>query len=341
MGSGVIEVRRSSTDCNRSSVSHRPERLQPTSATYETMRRALVRLAMALVGVASLVVYVAGAVLSYVALRALWADRPSALVTVLALVAVTLVGGYLSYRVGTRRLIASMPTTELTRGTAPTLFEDLDELTARIGVDSPRVLVTDTDAPNAFAVGGPDGGIVVLDRSLFSLLGRAELRAVIAHELAHLEARDGLVPLLAFAGAQTFLQIAMLAILPFVLLVTGTAKATAWIAGRPAAWTRTPAGRLRGLVTGVVMLVPAAVTLVVMAHSRGREFAADDRAATITGRPRTLASALRKIEAASARDLELRAMLGPDDEGRDVFVRLLSTHPATDARVARLLRRVE
>lgn len=91
------------------------------------------------------------------------------------------------------------------------------------------------------------------------------------------------------------------------------------------------------LVHNGVAVVFLVLTLVIRAHSRHREFAADDRAAEVTGRPLALARALTKIDRVSDPDWGLLSPLythGDEDNG---LGRLFSTHPTTDDRVERLL----
>lgn len=287
-------------------------------------------------GLVSLAAYVTAAVAAYLVLRAVWATRPPALVSVLVLVAATLASGYLGYRFGPDRLLATMRLTRLTPGRAPGLFRHLDRLCGEMGIDRPRVFVSDLGEPNAFSMSSPRGGVVVLDLSLCTLLAADELDGVLAHELAHLESHDGLVQLLAFAGLQTVVQVLMLGLVPGLLLFTGLAKADAWFRARPGAWSDSFAWRLRELLVSSVLLVPAVVTFLLLARSRRREYAADARAAAVTGDPDALVRALRKIDDAAATELTLRSLFPGEDAEVDPLARLLATHPATDDRIGRL-----
>jgi heat shock protein HtpX len=301
------------------------------------MRRPIVRIVMAAIGVVSMTVYVAAGVGLYLVFGALWADRPSAAMIVLTVVVVTLVFGYWSYRTGTRRLLAGLHARELTEMGAPSLQQRYARLCDRSDLDQrPRLLVAEMGEPNALATGHRDRGVVVLDSSLLSLLTLEELEAILAHELAHLEARDSLTQVIAFTAVETVVELAMIALLPVLLVVTGVAKAIAWARGQPGAWTRTFAGRLRLLIAGLVLLVPTVVTLAILAYSRRREFAADDRGTELTGRPLALASALEKIHSHTGATLGIRDALDSDESP---LGRLLATHPAIDQRIERLRER--
>jgi hypothetical protein len=126
-------------------------------------------------------------------------------------------------------------------------------------VEPPTVLYTDLDTPNGYALGGPDGGVVVLDVALLSTLEDDGLEALLAHELAHLERGDGLVRMLVDAGLRTAVGVATVASSPGILLLAGVAKASGWLRGDPAAWSRSRAWRLRAAVIAVVTMVPCGV----------------------------------------------------------------------------------
>lgn len=157
------------------------------------MRRAIVRFVMFLVGGVSLLAYVAAGVGLYWLFRIAWADRPSAATLVIGLAAMSLILGYLTYRGGTSRLLVQTNARELAPENAPQLFERFDRLCQRMEIERPPLLVAELGEPNAFAVGDVREGAIVISDSLFRLLTRDELTAVLAHELGHLEARDSLV----------------------------------------------------------------------------------------------------------------------------------------------------
>lgn len=172
------------------------------------------------------------------------------------------------------------------------------------------------------------------------MLSDAELEAILAHELAHIESHDGLVQTMAYSVFQTLVGLVMLALSPLLFALTGLARATAWMGGRPAAWSETPFGWLRTRVTSAVVVVMLVLTLVVLAHSRRREYAADDRAVEVTARPLELARALHKIRAAAEPERSLLSPLYVRGEVDDPLWGWLSTHPSIEDRIDRLLERV-
>ncbi|ERH08717.1 MAG: Zn-dependent protease [halophilic archaeon J07HX64] len=291
---------------------------------------------MSLVGLVILAVYTAIALAGLAVLRWLAANPPGLVPTVLALTVGVVVTAYLGYRAGTVRLVASLQAEELPRRRAPELHRRLDALVDSMDAGKPPLLVTDLGAPNALSLGGPRRGAVVLDRSLLQLLTVDELEGVLAHELAHVESHDALLNTLAITVVRTITGLVSLLLLPVVLFVAGLDRAAGWFAGRP--------GERPGLVELVqwaLMLTVGAVlsllTLGYLAYSRHREYAADRRAADITGRPAALARGLVKIHRAKEPRSGLFSLLYTHEE--EDRHELLSTHPPLDRRVDRLLER--
>lgn len=303
------------------------------------MGRVIGRLAMAAVGAFSLACY---AGVAYLAHRLLWyvvVDHPSVLTLVPVLVAATLLLAYRNYRTGAGRIANSVQTVDPPGDRGAAFADRLERLCARMDLREPTVLFTDLETPNGFALNDPDGGVVVVDVSLFDRLDDAGMEALLAHELAHLERRDGLVRMLAFTGLQTTASVVTLALSPAILLLMGLAKASGWFRGEPSSWSRSLAWRVRKSVLAVAMVVPAVCAYLLLERSRRKEYAADRRAAAVTGRPLALAEALQTVDDAADDDGGLGGLVAVDDEyAPDVLHRLLSTHPEIDERVARLRR---
>lgn len=296
---------------------------------------------MALVGLALLAAYAVAAYLGYRLLAAVWLARADLLTVVVATTALTVALGYLSYRFGTVQLLSQVGAADLPRSRAPEVHARLDRLADRMGTSRPRLLVGHLGAPNAMAVGGLRNGAVLLDRSVFFLLSADELEALLAHELAHLESRDSLVQTLAYSAGQSLVWVVVAAALPVVLVGSGLRRALDWLRGRPPADALAPVASLRRRVGRVVMVGFLALTLVVLAHSRRREYAADDRAADVTGDPLALARALRKIERATKPRWRLSSPLRVHSDEDDPASRLLATHPEMDERIDRLVERAD
>lgn len=300
---------------------------------------ALRRVLLWTIGLALLAVYASAAVLAF-QLLAVFLSRPlDPVSTALAVGLVTVVAAYLSYRFGTRQLLSGLDAVEIGRRSAPGFFRRLEGLTELMAVDQPRVFVANLGAPNAFALGGVRSGVLVVDASLFRLLTGEELQAILAHELAHLEGYDAFVQTLAYSAMRTLVGLLVLPLVPLLLLVTGFARAVAWIRGRPREWSRNPIMLVYAWLSLGITVLAIAVTALIRAHSRRREYAADDRSVEVTGNPLALARGLRKIQRASEPDRGLLSTLYVNGDEDGILTRLLSTHPPMDDRIERLLDR--
>jgi heat shock protein HtpX len=301
--------------------------------TYRTIGT---RLLLAVTGVAMLVVYVATALVGYRFLLALWARRPDPVCTALVVVAVSLSLGYASYRVGTARIIHALDAVELPRDASPRFHDRVGALAAEMAVEPPALLVGNLGSPNALALGGPGNGRVVLDVTLFRLLGPDELSAVVAHEMAHIAARDSLTKTLGYSLVQTAGGLLALVFLPVALLLGGVARAASYLRGdHPVAADRVARGVVAAVASlGTVLLL--GLVLPLQAYARRREFAADERAAAVTGRPLALARGLARIERAATPEGPFSSLyIHGDEEVR--LTRLLASHPPMAERIERLV----
>jgi heat shock protein HtpX len=218
---------------------------------------------------------------------------------------------------------------EIDQSQAPDLFALVRGLAQRSQIPMPRVYMIPQETPNAFATGrNPQNAAVAVTEGIMRLLDRDELAAVLAHELGHVQNRDTLIMTVAATLAGALSHLANMAM--WGAMLGGGSS-------RDEEGSSNPLAGLLGII-----LAPLAATLIQMAISRSREFAADEHGARLSGDPLALASALRKIESWSHRIPMMAGspatahlfIINPFSGGG--LVRLFSTHPPTEERVARL-----
>lgn len=300
-------------------------------------RRLSFRVLMAFTGLSLLIVYLLVAALGYRLLLVVWAQRPSPLRIAAYFLVATVLIGILSYRLGTSGILRELDATELTRAEAPGVHERLDRLCEQFDAGDVSVHVGRLEAPNALGVGA-GGGTLVLDRDLFAILTPPELEAIMAHELAHLEGRDGLVQTVGYTVVRTVGGVLFLVLLPVGLLVGGLMRGASWLRGRPPRPFSQHLAVVQFAVAQAVVVVLFALTVALRAHSRRREYRADDRAVEATGDPIALARALVKIQRAATPGWGLLSPLYVHGDEEGLLTRLLATHPPLDERVERLVR---
>jgi heat shock protein HtpX len=204
---------------------------------------------------------------------------------------------------------------------APRLHQIVRELAFSAGIPMPRLYMIPADQPNAFATGrNPKHAAVAVTRGITQLLSEAELRGVLAHELAHVRNRDILTTSVAAAigGAITWIAYMML-----------------WFGGDD----DSPFGLVGAIA--MTLLAPLAASLIQLGISRQREYAADATGARIAGSSNALADALERLEAgAKAMPMQVNSAAEPlfivkPFSGGGVRS-LFSTHPPIEERVRRL-----
>lgn len=204
-----------------------------------------------------------------------WGQRGITMALIMAAV-MNFVGYFFSAKIA----LMSMGAQEV--GPDHELYQITAQLAQRAGLPMPKVYVSPTQAPNAFATGrNPKHAAVCATQGLLQMLNRNEIAGVMAHELAHVKHRDILIQTIAatFGGAISYLGYMFM-----------------WGGNRDDDGDTHP---LAGLA--VMILGPIAAGLIQAAISRAREFNADKEGAEICGDPMALATALEKIHAAAHR----------------------------------------
>jgi len=234
---------------------------------------------------------------------------------------------FISYWFSDKIVLKMYRAREIQEADNPRLYRAVRAQAQMAGLPMPRVYIIPTGSPNAFATGrNPKNAAIAATEGIISLLADDELEGVIGHELAHIKNRDILTQTIAatIAGA-----ISMLAYMARWSAIFGG------YGGR---------GSNRGGGIGLLamaIVAPIAAMVIQMAISRSREYAADQEGARISGRPLSLANALRKLHRGQA-----RRPLQANPSTAHLFIvsplsgrgmaSLFSTHPPVEERIARL-----
>jgi heat shock protein HtpX len=250
--------------------------------------------------------------------------------TIGLVLAFVVVGG--SYWFSDKLALKSAGARVISEADHPEFYGMVRDLAQRANLPMPTVAISPSDQPNAFATGrGPKKAVVCATNGLLTSMPRAEVEAVMAHELMHVKHRDILIGSVAAAIATAISYVAQMAM--FASMFGGNNDEE-----RP-----NPIA-----VMAMALLAPMAASLIQMAVSRSREFEADRGAAELLGTGRELANALERIEALAVRrpmavapaqaQAYIHNPLAEAHGGRNAatMARLFSTHPSTDERIRRL-----
>lgn len=218
----------------------------------------------------------------------------------------------------------------LSREQAPELFDCVARLCSKIGIPQPKLYLLEDNSMNAFATGrNHQNSAVAVSKGLLQKMSLDEVEAVVAHELAHIRNFD-------------MRTMAIVSILVGAVSILADLYWSSSIMEKAQEKDTSGAFAIIGIVLS--MFAPLAAFFIQMAISRKREYVADAGSADIAGKPKALASALRKI----SMDVRLpkhlsvsTAHLYFSTPAADSFIdRLFSTHPPIDERI-RLLEAIK
>jgi heat shock protein HtpX len=222
---------------------------------------------------------------------------------------------------------------------APELHGIVDRVCALADMPKPRIAISPTDLPNAFATGrNSEHAVLCVTEGLMRRLNPEELEGVIAHELSHVAHKDVMVMTVA-----SFLAIIA------GLLIRFSFYGELFGGGRRGGNNNNQGALPILLIIMAVSIVVYAISfLLIRLLSRYRELAADRSGALLTGQPSALASALQKVSGTIARiptkDLREAQPLNAfffapalsAQEAQSKIAALFSTHPPLDKRLAQL-----
>jgi heat shock protein HtpX len=244
----------------------------------------------------------------------------------------------ISLAFGDHLVLAMAEARPIEKPDAPQLYNVVEEMSLAAGVPMPKVMILETEVPNAFATGTKPGhGTIAVTRGLVDRMNRDELQGVVAHEMAHL------------ANLDTRYMVVVGVTVGLIALVCDMILRTMqWgsLSGRRRDDDRGKGGAGAGLLIllliVVAVLAPIAAKAVQMAVSRQREYLADATSVRFTRNPSGLISALGKLAAAAApfpgvsRATQHLFIVNPVQAMTSKTPALLATHPDIADRIARL-----
>ncbi len=212
--------------------------------------------------------------------------------------------------VGDRALLGMLRARSFALAEDPQLRTTADRIASRLRLPPPKLSLIDDGFPRSCVVGrGPRSATLVVSTGLLAALPPDELEALVAHELAHVRARDVLTQTYAVLLASTLLE---------------TSRIGGWLA--------------RSLL---YVLAPLASAFVHVLLSPKRELRADAAAARVSDGGALAAALLRLDRASDLVSFEASPATEPlypvDPFAPEGLARMFRTHPPVRERTRRLL----
>lgn len=234
---------------------------------------------------------------------------------------------FIAYFYSDKIIIKNSKARLLDRSDIPELTCMVEQLCSEIKIPVPKLYLVEDRSMNAFATGrNPSHAAIAVTRGLLEKLTPAEIRAVVAHEIAHISNWDTLL-------------------MTIISIVAGFISIMSDIFWRSKIINKAQEKDRSGIlsIAGILLILfaPIAALLIQLTISRKREFTADEYGARISCDPLSLASALNKISrdrrsmpfmSQSAAHLCFSSPLNISN----VLDRIFSTHPPIEERIKKL-----
>lgn len=230
---------------------------------------------------------------------------------------------FVAYFYSDKIILRIAKATPVTIEQAPELYELVSRLCSKINIPMPKLYILDDNSMNAFATGrNYNHSAVAVSKGLLQKMSLDEVEAVVAHELSHIRNYD-------------MRTMAIVSILVGAISIIADLYWSSTIVGKTQ--ERDTSGTLAIIGAILSVFAPLSAFFIQMAISRKREYVADAGSAEITGKPKALAAALKKI----SMDIRLpkhfsvsTAHLYFSTPSADSFIdKLFSTHPPIDERI--------
>ena len=244
--------------------------------------------------------------------------------------AIGVVFNFVSYWFSDRIALMAHRAQPVTREQLPEVYEIVERLCRKAGLPMPRVYVSPSETPTAFATGrNPEHAAVAVTEGILRLLDKRQLEGVLAHELSHVKNRDVLIATIAAAVAG---------------LISALGHAIQWGAFLGFGRRSDDEGGNPIAALAWALLAPLIALVIQLAVSRSREFGADASGAELVGDPEPLAEALLALEQGNeVRPYEYAGpatahlfIVNPFSGMGGKMLSLFSTHPPLEERVRRL-----